>query len=65
MKYFYMIKNHNKYAPTIFFNWRGGTNSYEASGEKLCDMNSVLQHGEFEQQIKAPIIFGKYRKWTR
>ena len=27
-------------------------------------MNSVLQHGEFEQQIKEPIIFGKYRKWT-
>ena len=38
---------------------------YKASGEKLCDMNSVLQHGEFEQQIKAPILIGKYRKWTK
>ena len=60
-----MIKNQNKYATTILFNWRGGTNSCEASGQKLNDMNSVLQHGEFEQQIKAPILIGKYRKWTK
>ena len=61
-----MIKNHNKYAPTFFL--IGGEEQirmYKASGEKLCDMNSVLQHGEFEQQIKAPVVIGKYRKWTK